>query len=153
MTVSLSSWSLPSLFLAFTCTKREYCLCIHFHKPKVVPYECTIPTYMRYLTVAPSKFSCAKLETFKWYMFCMLEQLMFQLGLSVSSMLGGLFSRWVLIHLSFTRKWLVIGMPNSMLKSNQNIITNKTPLGLLLVWTVPRCFGWPWSVLVGGRGV
>ena len=22
------SWSIPSLLLAFTCTKREYCLCI-----------------------------------------------------------------------------------------------------------------------------
>ena len=32
--LSLSSWSLPSLFLAFTCTKREYCLCIQLHKPQ-----------------------------------------------------------------------------------------------------------------------
>ena len=32
--LSLSSWSLPSLFLAFTCNKQEYCLCIHFHKPQ-----------------------------------------------------------------------------------------------------------------------
>ena len=32
--LSVSSWSLPSLFLAFTCSKREYCLCIHFHKPQ-----------------------------------------------------------------------------------------------------------------------
>ena len=39
----LSSWSIPSVFLAFTCTKKEYCLCIHFHKPKVVPYE---PPYL-----------------------------------------------------------------------------------------------------------
>ena len=54
-------------------------------------------------------------------------------GLSVSSILGGLFSRRVLIHLSFTRKWLLFGMPSSMLKSNQNIIANKTPLELLLV--------------------
>ena len=30
------------------------------------------------------------------------------------------------------------------------ILANKTPPGLLLVWMVPRCFGWPWSVLVGG---
>ena len=43
------------------CTKREYCLCIHFHKPKVVPYESTIPTYMQYLPAVPSKFACAKL--------------------------------------------------------------------------------------------
>ena len=37
-------------------------------------------------------------------------------GLSVSSMLGGLFLRWVFIHLSFTRKLLVIGMPSFMIK-------------------------------------
>ena len=51
--------------LGFTCTKREYFLCIHFLKPKVVPYESTIPTYMRYLPVVPSKFACVKLWTFK----------------------------------------------------------------------------------------
>ena len=28
------SWSLPNLFLAFTCTKWEYCVCIQFHKPQ-----------------------------------------------------------------------------------------------------------------------
>ena len=32
--LSLSSWSLPSLLLAFTCTKWEYCLCIQLHKPQ-----------------------------------------------------------------------------------------------------------------------
>ena len=32
--LSLSSWSLPSLLLAFTCTKREYCLCIQSLKPQ-----------------------------------------------------------------------------------------------------------------------
>ena len=56
------SWSLPSLLLAFTCTKREYCLCIPKSlNPKVVPYESTIPSYMRYLPAVPSKFVCAKL--------------------------------------------------------------------------------------------
>ena len=74
-------------------------------------------------------------------------------GLSVSSMLGGLFSRWVLIHLSFMRKWLVFGMPSSMLKSNQNITSNKTPPGLLFVWTIPVVSDQPWSVIVGGGGV
>ena len=38
---------------------------------------------------------------------------------------------------SFTRKWLVTGMPSPMLKSNQHIIANKTPLGLLLVGRYP----------------
>ena len=56
------SWSLPSLLLAFTCTKREYCLCIQLHKPqKVIPDESTIPSYMWYLPAIPSKFVCAKL--------------------------------------------------------------------------------------------
>ena len=32
--LSLSRWSLPSLFLAFTCTKREYYLCIQLHEPQ-----------------------------------------------------------------------------------------------------------------------
>ena len=63
--------------------------------PKVVPYESTIPTYMRYLPAVPSKFVCAKLQTLKEILFCMLEQLMFQLGLPISSMLGMLFSRGV----------------------------------------------------------
>ena len=58
---SLSSWSLLNLLLAFSCTKREYYLCIHFLKPKFVPYESTIATYMRYLPAVPSKFVCAKL--------------------------------------------------------------------------------------------
>ena len=38
---------------------------------------------------------------------------------------------------SFTRKWLVTEMPSPMLKSNQNIIANKTPPGLLLVGRYP----------------
>src|SRR5215216_5072031 len=38
---------------------------------------------------------------------------------------------------SFTRKWLVTGMPSPMLKSNQNIIANKTPPWLLLVGRYP----------------
>ena len=32
--LSLSSWLLPSLLLAFTCTKRAYCLCIQSLKPQ-----------------------------------------------------------------------------------------------------------------------
>ena len=32
--LTLSSWSLPSFLLAFTCTEREYCLCIQSHKPQ-----------------------------------------------------------------------------------------------------------------------
>ena len=39
---------------------------------------------------------------------------------------------------SFTRKWLVTGMPSPMLKANQiKTIANKTPPGLLLVGRYP----------------
>ena len=42
------------------------------------------------------------------------------------------------LHSSFTRKWLVTGMPSPMLKANQiKIIANKTPPGLLLVGRYP----------------
>lgn len=52
---------------------------------------------------------------------------------------------------SLTRKWLVIGMPSPMLKSNQ-IIANKTPPGFLLVRGT-RCFGQAtdWCLLVVGE--
>jgi uncharacterized secreted protein with C-terminal beta-propeller domain len=46
-------------FLAVTCTKREYCLCIQNPKTPVVLGESTIPTYMRYYPAVPSKFACA----------------------------------------------------------------------------------------------
>ena len=90
------SWSLPSLLLAFTCTKREYCLCIQtpltpklFHmSPPYLPICGIYLPFQVNLYVANSKPS-------NEILFCMLEQLMFQLGLSVSSMLGGLFSRGV----------------------------------------------------------
>ena len=45
--------------LASICTKWDYYLCIQILKPKVVPNESTIPTYMRYLHAIPSKFVCA----------------------------------------------------------------------------------------------
>src|SRR3954468_14218112 len=51
-------------------------------------------------------------------------------------------ARWGILTMSglrssFTRKWMVTGMPNSMLKSNQNITSNKTPPELLLVGQYP----------------
>ena len=52
-------------------------------------------------------------------------------------------ARWVILTMSgllssFTRKWLVTGMPSPVLKANQiKIIANKTPLGLLLVGWYP----------------
>ena len=111
------SWSLPSLLLAFTCTKREYCL----YLPAIKLFHMSPP----YLLI------CGIYLPFQvnWYVpnskpsneirFCMLEQLMLQLGLPISSMLGVLFSEeWtpLLIH----EKGSVTGMPSPMLKSNQN---------------------------------
>ena len=68
-------------------------------------------------------------------------------------------ARWVILkgsglRSSFTRKWLVTGMPSPMIKrSNQIKITaNKTPPGLLLVGGA-RCFeqAMDWCLLVEGE--
>ena len=50
---------------------------------------------MRYLPVVPSKFYVPNSKPSNEILFCMIEQLMLQLGLPISSMLGGLFSRGV----------------------------------------------------------
>ena len=84
-------------------------------------------------------------------LFCMLEQLMYQLGLSISSMLGGLFSRGVdSAHHSRENGWTP-GCPVPC--SNQiKIIANKTPPGLLLVGGT-RCSGqaMDWCLLEVGE--
>src|SRR4051812_1655674 len=54
MTVLLSSWSLPSLLLAFARTKRNsYCVSKLLLKP-VIPLESTIPSYIWYLPAIPN---------------------------------------------------------------------------------------------------
>ena len=53
---------------------------------------------------------------------------------------------------SFTRKWLVTGMPSHMLKSNQNNCKQNSPR-IVVSWTVPVVSDQPWNVLVGGGGV
>jgi hypothetical protein len=53
-------------------------------------------------------------------------------------MLGGLFSRWLLIRLSFTRKWLVIRMPSPMLKTKIKINKQNSPR------TVVKFGRYPW---------
>ena len=69
----------------------------------------------------------------------MLEQLMYQLGKSVSSMLGWLFSRGVDSAPHSRENGWSPGCPIPC--SNQiKIIANKTPPGLLLVGGT-RCFG------------
>ena len=70
-------------------------------------------------------------------LFCMPESLMWRLGA-----VRVFHARWVILTMSglcssFMRKWLVTGMPSPMLKSNQNIIANKAPPGLLLVGQYP----------------
>src|SRR5215216_3578301 len=62
--------------LASICTKREYCLCIQLHKPKVVPNESTIPTYIRYFHTVPSKFVCANSNFQNEFPFCVPAPLM-----------------------------------------------------------------------------
>ena len=47
------------------CTKREYCLCIQFLEPKVIPDESTISTYMWYYPAVLSKFAYATPKNFK----------------------------------------------------------------------------------------
>ena len=80
-------------------------------------------------------------------LFCMLEQLMYRLGLSVSSMLGGLFSRGA-PH-SRENGWSP-GCPVPC-STQIKIIANKTPPRLLLVGGT-RCFGqaMDWCLLVVG---
>ena len=53
--------------------------------------------------------------------------------------------------LVLARKGPVIGIPSPGIKNCK--LLNKTPPGLLLVWTVPVVSDKPCSVIVGGRGV
>ena len=115
------SWSLPSILLAFTYTKGNIACASKLHKPQKLfhmspPYLPICGIYLPFqvnLYVPNSKPS-------NEILFFMLEQLMYQLGLSVSSMLGGLFSRGVDSAPHSRQKWLVTEMPSPMLKSNQN---------------------------------
>ena len=79
---------------------------------------------------------------------------MYQLGLSVSSMLGGLFSRGVDSAPHSRDKWLVTGMPSPMLYANQiKIIANKTPPGTVVSWRHSLFRASHGLMLVGGGGV
>ena len=66
--------------LAFACTKREYCLCIKILKPKVIPDESTISTYMQYYLAVPGKFACATSKYSNEHLFCVLVPLMERQG-------------------------------------------------------------------------
>ena len=63
--------------------------------PKVTPYESTIPSYMRYLPTVPSKFVCAKLQTFKW------NSVLYARAAHVSTRAACIFhARWVIFKRS-----------------------------------------------------
>src|SRR4051812_17855556 len=55
MTVMLSGWSLPCLFLAFASTKRNSSCASKLPFKPVIPYESTIPSYIWYLLAIPNK--------------------------------------------------------------------------------------------------
>ena len=105
--------------LSFACTKWELCLYIENLKTKLFQmsppylpiYGITLPSYVN-LHVPNSKPS-------NEILFCMLEQLMLQLELPISSMLGRLFlEEWspLLIY----EKGSVTGMPSPMIQKDQS---------------------------------
>ena len=122
--------------------------------PKVIPYESTIPSYMRYLPAVPSKFVSAKLQTFK----C--NSVLYDRKTHVSTRVVRIFHvRRVILKRSglwssLMRKWLVTGMPSPMLYANQiKIISNKTPPGTLVSWRHSLFRASHGLMLVGGGGV
>ena len=151
--LSLSSWSLPSLLLAFTCTKREYCLCIQSLKPpklfQMSPLY--LPIWGIYLPFQVNLY-VPNSKPSNEILFCMLEQLMLQLGLPICSMLGGLFSRGVdsAPH-SRERAGNRDAQSHDPKRSKQIKIIKKTPPELLYVGGT-RCFkqAMDWCLLVVG---
>ena len=78
---------------------------------------------------------------------------MYQLGLSVSSMLGGLFSRGVdTAPHSQKMAGHRDAQSHALSKSNQNNCKQNSPR-IVFSWTVAVVSDQPWSVLVGGGGV
>ena len=109
--------------LAYTCNKRKY-LCIQILKPKDVLDESIISTYIQYYSIIPSKFASA-ISNHSIICFMCLYRSWSHGERSISSMLSGLFSLWVFIHLSLHER-LVIGMSSLVIKIKKNII-NKLP--------------------------
>ena len=119
--LSLSSWSLPSLLLAFTCTKREYCLCIQLHKPQKLfhmspPY---LPICGIYLPFQVNLYVPNSKPSNKY-------PVLYARIAHVSTRAVCIFhARWVILkrsglRSSFTRKWLVTGMPSPMIQKDQS---------------------------------
>ena len=93
--LSLSGWSLLNLLLVFTCPKRDTACASTSINPKLFHMSpsylpiCGIYLWFQVNLHVPNP------KPSNDNLFCMLESLLYQLGLSISSMLGGLFSRWV----------------------------------------------------------
>ena len=149
--LSFSSWSLPSLFLAFTCTKREYCLCIQFHKPQ----SCSIWVHHTYLYgiylsfqvnlyVPNSKPSNKNSVLYARISHVSTRDVCIFHARRVILKRSGLRS-------SLTRKWLVTGMPSPMLKSNQNNCKQNSPR-TVVSWRHPLFRASHRLMLVGGGG-
>ena len=149
----LSSWSLPSLLLAFTCTKREYCLCIQLHKP---PKLCHMsPLYVPicgiYLPFQVNLYVPNSKPSNKY-------PVLYARIAHVSTRVVCIFHvrRVILkrsgLRSSLTRKWLVTGMPSPMLKSNQNNCKQNSPR-IVASWRHPLFRARHGLIVVGGGGV
>ena len=110
------SWSLPSLLLAFTCTKREYCLCIQtpqtsklFHtSPPYLPICGIYLPFQVNLYVPNSKPSSNHPVLYAWIAHVSTRVVCIFHVRRVILKRSGLRS-------SLMRKWLVTGMPSPML--------------------------------------
>ena len=150
--LSLSSWSLPSLFLAFTCTNREYCLCIQTPSPKLFhmspPYLPICGIYLPFqvnLYVSNSKPWNKHSVLYAWIAHVSTRVVCIFHARRVILKRSGLRS-------SLTRKWLVTGMPSPMLKSNQNNCKQNSPR-IVVSWRHPLFRASHGLMLVGGGGV
>ena len=110
--------------LAFACTKRECCLCIQILKPKVVPDESTISTYMRYYSAVPSKFACATSNHSNKHLFCVPVPLMKWQGVVSIFHVKRVILMMGVYSLVIARERAVIGMPNP---AKQKYIIKQTP--------------------------
>ena len=116
---SLFGWSLLNLFasLHFGLSMITTCASETLFKPGL-PYESTIPTYMRYFHAVLSKFACAISNFQNKFLFRVLYRSRGSEGWPIFSMLDVVFSRWVFIRLSLhesTSK--VLGMPSLLIRN------------------------------------
>ena len=153
--LSLSSWSLPSLLLAFTCTKREYCLCIQLHKPQKLfhmspPYLPICGIYLPFqvnLYVPNSKPSNKHSVLYARIAHVSTKAVLIFRVRRVILKRSGLCS-------SLTRKWLVTRMPSPMFYANYIKINCKQNSPMIVVsWRHPLFRASHGLMIVGGGGV